>query len=191
MSHPEPELKYESDQDRIERLEQQVAALQQVTLPRCVRKTSEMHVGGWPLYQIAMGPDLEQGERRGHARAMIAIGDIATGLLAIGGFARGGIAIGGLALGGVSLGGCSVGLCAALGGLAVGSVACGGVALGLLAFGGVAVGAVAVGGVAIGHYACGGVAVGSHVISEQQRDPEAVRFFQQWFPALEALVRKR
>jgi hypothetical protein len=171
MSHPEPELKYESDQDRIERLEQQVAALQQVTLPRCVRKTSEMHVGGWPLYQIAMGPDLEQGERRGHARAMIAIG--------------------GLALGGVSLGGCSVGLCAALGGLAVGSVACGGVALGLLAFGGVAVGAVAVGGVAIGHYACGGVAVGSHVISEQQRDPEAVRFFQQWFPALEALVRKR
>lgn len=152
---------------RVEELENQLAATQGRMAFRCLRKRSAATLFGIPLYDIAMGPDLERGERRGHARGIIAIGDLATGVVAIGGLARGVFALGGMALGLVSLGGCSVGL-----GLAVG-----GLALGGLAIGGCAVGMVAVGGLAIGYYACGGGAFGAHVINAQMRDPEAVRFF--------------
>jgi hypothetical protein len=66
------------------------------------------------------GPDLERGEMRGHAKGIIAIGDIATGVVALAGVARGGLAIGGLAVGLISLGGLSIGALA-LGGLAIGA----------------------------------------------------------------------
>lgn len=105
-----------------------------------IRKRSKATIFGLPLYEIALGPDPESGEARGNAKAIIAIGDIATGVLALGGFAQGGLAIGGMALGLFSLGGCSVGLVAAVGGLAVGSIAVGGCAIGLVAIGGAAIG---------------------------------------------------
>jgi hypothetical protein len=122
-----------------------------------------------PLVSIALGPDLEKGERRGHARGVVAIGDIATGLVAIGGLATGGIAIGGLSLGLASLGGLALGVLLAVGGLAVGGTA----------VGGAAIGRVAAGGGAVGEYACGGGAMGTHVVSATHRDPEAVAFFRE------------
>jgi hypothetical protein len=132
-----------------------------------VRKRSESRWGEIPIYEIAFGPRPERGEVRGHAKAVFAIGDMATGFIAIGGLARGVVAIGGLAAGVLSFGGLSIGVLAALGGLAIGS----------LAFGGGAIGGVAIGGGAVGQYACGGGALGQHVVSPVQRDPEAVRFF--------------
>jgi len=169
----------ESLRQRVEELEKEIAALRQVQSGRTVRRRSEASLLGLPVWEIAVGPDLERGERRGHARAIIAIGDIATGWLAIGGFARGIIALGGCAVGGVSLG-----LFGALGGLAVGTIALGGAAIGLVALGGGAVGYVAIGGGAIGHYAAGGDAAGHFILTARRQDPEAVRFFQQWFPLL-------
>lgn len=105
-----------------------------------LRKRSLATLFGLPLYEIAIGPDFESGETRGHAKAVVAVGDIATGLVALGGFAQGGIAIGGMAMGLFSLGGCAVGALAALGGVAVGGFAVGGCAFGLVAIGGVAIG---------------------------------------------------
>lgn len=143
---------------------------------RGVRRRSDYEYLGLPLWSVAMGPDPEKGEVRGHAKGILAIGDIATGLVAIGGLARGGIAVGGLAIGLV-----------AVGGLAVGAFACGGLAIGILAFGGGAAGWAAVGGAAAGVYAMGGAAWGAHVISAVERSPEAVAFFSQWEP-LQALL---
>lgn len=105
-----------------------------------IRKRSKTTILGLPLYEIATGPDLETGEVRGHARAIVAVGDIATGVIALGGFAQGGIVFGGMALGLVSFGGYCIGVLAALGGLAVGSLAVGGCAIGVVAIGGLAVG---------------------------------------------------
>jgi hypothetical protein len=119
-----------------------------------------------PLLAIAVGPDAANGEIRGHARGVIAIGDIATGVVALGGVARGIIALGGLAIGGI-----------ALGGLGAGLFAFGGLALGYVAMGGAAIGYVAAGGLAIGYYAAGGAAIGKYVIGPLHRDPEAVEFF--------------
>ena len=135
-----------------------------------VRKRATYEVFGLPLWEVAIGPDPSRGEIRGHARAIIAIGDMATGFIAIGGLARGGIAIGGLALGILSCGG------AALGGVAVGGLGVGGVALA-----GLAVGGVAVGGLAIGYYALGGAAFGTHTWSGLTRSPEAEAFFRRWW----------
>jgi hypothetical protein len=119
-----------------------------------------------PVISVAIGPDLGSNEPRGHARGVIAIGDIATGVVAVGGIARGLIAIGGVAIGGVTLGG-----------LGLGVLAFGGLALGYIALGGAAIGYAAVGGLAIGYYAMGGAAVGKFVIGPLHRDPEAVEFF--------------
>jgi len=130
---------------------------------RGVRKQSSIMIMGLPLYHIAMGPDIEAGQIRGHAKGIIAIGDIATGWLAIGGLARGIIAIGGCALGLVSLGG------AAIGGLAIG-----GGAFGIVAFG----------GGAVGYYACGGGAFGAHVLSGMRQDPEMLEFLKRLVPGL-------
>lgn len=151
---------------RVTHLEQQLARVQG-TGYRGVRKRSDFRFGELPLYEIALGPDPEKGELRGHAKAIIAIGDLATGFVAIGGLARGLVAIGGLAAGLLSFGGLSIGVLAAAGGLAIGG----------LAFGGGAVGGVAIGGGAIGQYACGGGARGRHVVSANHTDPEAERFF--------------
>lgn len=135
-----------------------------------VRYRSAIGLGDIPLLAIATGPDPERGEFRGHARGIVAIGDMATGVVAIGGLARGFVALGGLALGLVSLGGLSIGVLLAIGGLAIGGTA----------FGGGAVGGVAVGGGAAGYYACGGGATGVHVIHAVRADPEAVEFFRQY-----------
>ena len=70
---------------------------------------------GLPLWAIAIGPDWERGEMRGHARGIFALGDIATGWFAFGGLARGFFAFGGLAIGLFAFGG------AAIGGLAIGA----------------------------------------------------------------------
>jgi hypothetical protein len=155
-------------EERVERLEREIEALRGQG-GRSVRRRSASLVGNIPLWEIAIGPDLAAGEARGHAKAILALGDIATGFVALGGWARGGLAIGGLATGLFSIGGLSVGALVAAGGLAIGGAA----------FGGGAVGMVAIGGGAAGEYACGGGAAGTHVISAVRRDPEAVAFFQE------------
>lgn len=141
------------------------------------RYRSQATLFGLPVIDIAIGP--KEGELRGKARGVIAIGDIATGWLAIGGIARGLVAIGGLAFGGFSVGGLSVGLLMALGGGALGGFATGGGAVGIIANGGAAAGIVAQGGGAAGYFARGGSTWGSHVISMQPRvsDPRAIEVF--------------
>ena len=155
------------------------AKIKLLTIPQPVgvgvRKQSKTTVAGVPLWAIASGPDPARGEMRGHAKAIIAIGDMATGVLALGGFARGVIAFGGLALGLVSAGGLAIGLALAGGGAAVGG----------MAFGGAALGGVAIGGGALGRYAMGGGAAGTYVVSPTRCDVEAVDFFSrnsEWIP---------
>lgn len=136
---------------------------------RNVRRRSATTLAGLPLYDLAWGPDPERGEIRGHAKGIIAIGDIATGVLALGGIVRGIVAVGGVAVGVVSLGGLSIGL-GAVGGLAVGAITLGGGAIGYAA----------IGGGAVGHYACGGGVIGEHIIGPLERDPLAVEFFERY-----------
>jgi len=156
-------------QRRVEELEREVGRLRGRGM-RGVRYRSGAAIGDIPLLAVAIGADLERGEMRGHARGIIAIGDLATGVVALGGLARGLIALGGLAVGGITFGGLSLGALAAVGGMAVGSAA----------LGGGAVGRVAVGGAAYGHYACGGAAAGTYVVSALRRDAEAVAFFRHY-----------
>jgi hypothetical protein len=137
--------------------------------PGRVRYRSALAIGDIPLVSVALGPDLEKGEWRGHARGVVAIGDIATGVVAIGGLATGGVCIGGLCLGLASFGGLALGLLLAVGGLAVGGAA----------VGGGAAGGVAVGGGALGEYACGGAAFGTYVVSATRGDAEAEAFFRE------------
>src|SRR5437773_671432 len=74
-----------------------------------VRRQSSLTLCGLPLWAVAFGPDLEQGEMRGHARGIFAVGDMATGWFACGGLARGIFAFGGLALGLFAFGGGAIG----------------------------------------------------------------------------------
>jgi hypothetical protein len=136
-----------------------------------IRRRSDYEYLGLPLWSIAMGPDPARGEMRGHAKGVVAIGDLATGFIALGGLARGFFAFGGVALGVV-----------AIGGLAFGALAFGGLAIGIVAIGGCALGWVAIGGAAAGFYAAGGAAWGTHVLSAMEQSPEAVAFFTQWEP---------
>lgn len=147
---------------------------------RSIRRESARTLFGLPLWSIAVGPDLERGEIRGHARGIFALGDMATGCFALGGLARGVVAMGGLAIGLVSIGGGSIGIAAALGGAALGG----------FAIGGAAVGFVAVGGVALGYYAFGGVALGAYTVSALHQDPEAVRVLERYLPWLTRLLRR-
>jgi hypothetical protein len=144
-------------------------ALPGASVARGIRKRSDYEYLGMPLWSIALGPDCDKGETRGHAKGVIAIGDTATGVFALGGLACGCVALGGLAAGVI-----------AFGGLAIGGLAIGGLALGGLALGGGAVGWVAIGGAAAGYYAAGGVAFGTHLVSALERSPEAIAFFTQW-----------
>jgi hypothetical protein len=89
---------------------------------------SSARLFGLPLVHIAMGPQADG--RKGVAKGIIAVGDVAFGLV---------FALGGFAVGGISAGGLSVGLLA-VGGCALGGVTIGGLAVGLLAFGGLAIG---------------------------------------------------
>lgn len=149
---------------RVKQLEEQVAFMRTQVPYRSVRKRSTTELLGLPLWEIAAGPDWEKGELRGHAKAIFAVGDVATGFFAFGGIARGVVALGGCAFGLVALGGCALGVLAAFGGLAIGGVA----------LGGGAVGGIAIGGGAAGYYAFGGDAYGKFVYSALRRDPEAV-----------------
>lgn len=153
-------------EQRVDRLEKELAAVRTYS-GRAVRRRATWGIGNLPFWEIAVGPDPEKGQRRGHAMAVVAVGDIATGFVALGGWARGVVALGGLATGLFSFGGLSLGVLAAVGGLAIGGVA----------LGGAAAGKVAIGGGAVGEYACGGGAAGTHVISATRQDPEAVAFF--------------
>jgi hypothetical protein len=176
-------------QERIEALEQEVAELRATGpspqyVPRGVRKRSESVYFGMPLWEVATGPDPDRGEIRGHARAIFAVGDIATGVFALGGIARGVVCLGGITLGCFTLGGVSMSLIFALGGVAIAPVAVGGAAIGGIAMGGAAIGGVAIGNAGVGYYAKGAAAAGRFVISAFRQDPEAVRFFAQWFPWL-------
>ncbi len=81
---------------RVADLEAEVARLRRATY-RGLRKRSSVEVAGLPLWAVALGPDPEKGELRGHAKAIIAVGDMATGVVAVGGLARGVVALGGLA----------------------------------------------------------------------------------------------
>jgi hypothetical protein len=158
-----------------EELEKRVAELEGVFARgfamRGYRRHSAATFAGVPVVDIAMGPDFAHGEMRGHAKGIVAIGDIATGVIAIGGVARGAVALGGIAIGLVSFGGLSLAALAAVGGIAVGGIALGGGALG----------GVALGGAAGGYYACGGAAVGDHVVTatSNRSDVEAERFFRE------------
>ena len=69
-----------------------------------IRYRSAQTLFGRPLVAVAFGPDLVKRERRGHARGIIAIGDVATGWVAVGAMARGFLAVGGLAFGGIAIG---------------------------------------------------------------------------------------
>jgi hypothetical protein len=153
---------------RIAELEARVSTMGMGRM-RGIRRRASWTIGSLPAWDIAVGPDPARGEMRGHARGVIAIGDIATGVIALGGLARGAIAFGGLAVGLVSFGGFSAGAIFATGGLAIGAIAAGGAALGGIAFGGAAAGV----------YACGGAAAGAHVASASRRDAEAVLFFRE------------
>jgi hypothetical protein len=148
---------------RVVKLEKKLAVLEEVAVAtaastafpagnacRSIRKRSEAELFGIPLWEIAVGPDLERGERIGHAKAIFAIGDIATGLVAIGGLAFGGLTVGGLACGAIAIGGGAIGLLVALGG---GAISVG------LSVGGLAIGSVAVGGLAIGVFPLGGLPI--------------------------------
>jgi len=128
------------------------------------RFASKATIFGYPVLSIATGPTAT--ERSGHARGLIAIGDVATGGLAIGGRARGVVAVGGMSMGVFSLGGMSVGIGTAWGGCAVGGAASGGLCIGILASG----------GCAVGYAATGGVALGRHVLSGTTRSQDAVEF---------------
>ena len=141
------------------------------------RYRSKATLFGWPVIDVAMGP--KNGELRGRAKGIIAIGDIATGGIAFGGLARGVVAVGGAAFGAFSFGGFSFGLVTALGGGAIGGIATGGGALGGIAQGGGAAGFVAQGAGAAGYYARGVGAYGVHTISLQPpiSDPAAVEAF--------------
>lgn len=103
-----------------------------------IRYRSQKQLLGYPLLVIARGPDDNAGERRGIAKGIIAIGDIAFGVVAIGGISAGVISIGGLSLG-----------LFAVGGIAAGGITLGGVAIGLISLGGVGIGILAKGGAAI------------------------------------------
>src|SRR5687768_7360157 len=102
------------------------------------RYRSKATLFGLPVIHIAMGP--KNGEMRGKAKGIIAIGDVAIGGIAIGGMSCGVVAIGGLSVGVCAVGGVGIGLLAGVGGAAVGALAAGGGAVGGLANGGGAVG---------------------------------------------------
>lgn len=158
-------------EQRVAELEAEISALRERTLlpPLGIRKRATWSIADMPLYEISLGSDPGRRQLRGHARGIIAIGDVASGVIAIGGYARGIVAIGGLAAGIVSFGGLSVGLLGAIGGLAFGG----------LALGGAAVGGVAVGGSAVGYYSCGAASAGAYVVSATEHSPDAGALFRQ------------
>jgi len=125
---------------RIARIKSKPPAGRVADRRRPIRKRSATRLFGLPLWEIAKGADLGNGERRGHARAIIALGDVADGVVAVGGIARGVVAIGGISAGICSLGGIAIGLATAVGGVALAPFAIGGVVLGIVTRGGARMG---------------------------------------------------
>lgn len=117
-------------------LEEQLNSGRDRRSPRMVRYRSNAALFGMPLISIAMGPDHENGQLRGHAKGVFAFGDIATGIIAAGGVSFGVVAIGGVAAGLVAVGGVAIGVIAGVGGVASGYFAVGGVAIGVETIGG-------------------------------------------------------
>lgn len=117
---------------------------------------SSAKVFGLPLLMISQGPDPTRNEERGHARGVIAIGDVATGIIAVGGIARGLIAVGGVGFGLITVAG---------------------IGFGAIVIAGVAVAQSAFGGVAVGQYAKGGVAIGVYAIDSKRVDEKAATWF--------------
>lgn len=141
---------------------------------------------GLPLMEVAIGPCASRGEIRGHARGILAVGDIASGAIACGGIAQGGLALGGFAAGGIAVGGFATGF-VALGGLAISMlVAVGGFASSSVAIGALAIGVVAFGTFAGGCWAIGVIGRGVHVYDIHRVDPAAKHLFDavgDWFPS--------
>ena len=129
---------------------------------------SKLKFFGLPLVHIAQGIDINTGRPR-VAKGIIAIGNIAIGVIAIGGLCFGGLVFGGMGLGLFVIAGISAGV---------------------LAFGGMAFGIyLAVGGIAVSAmYAMGGLAMAPHTISSMGADPEAIRFFENWWPGIRKIV---
>jgi len=92
------------------------------------RSESSIKVMGLPLWAIAFGADLEAGEVRGHAKGIIAIGELATGIIAIGR-----IAVGLIPLGIISIGIFPAGVIA-VGGITIGVIASGIDSYGVVSF---------------------------------------------------------
>ena len=94
-------MRPEDLEEKVHELEAEIAALRERTLlpPIGIRRRASWSNADLPLYEISLGSDPGRRQLRGHARAVIAIGDVASGVIAIGGYARGVIAIGGLATG--------------------------------------------------------------------------------------------
>ncbi|MCC6322003.1 MAG: hypothetical protein IT438_11280 [Phycisphaerales bacterium] len=154
---------------------------------RSIRRRSTATVFGWPLWDIAYGPDPATGQRIGRARGVIALGDQAFGGIAIGGMSVGIVALGGVNIGIGAAGGVALGAASAAGGVAIGGISAGGCAVGGLSTGGMAVGVVAQGGMAVGVYARGGGAIGTHVISPRAAaDPKATEMFKKVAPIMGA-----
>jgi predicted RNA-binding Zn-ribbon protein involved in translation (DUF1610 family) len=140
------------------------------------RYRSKATLFGWPVIDIALGP--ANGELRGKARGIIAIGDIAIGGLALGGMSCGIVALGGMSIGLFALGGLAIGLLTALGGMAIGALAVGGGAIGILATGGGAAGVYAQGGSVAGLFTRGPQSFRMGRASAPGPDPfEAVSWF--------------
>lgn len=142
---------------------------------RGYRFVSERRWFGLPLLHIAFGPSGT--ERRGWARGIVAIGDLAYGVVAVGPIACGILGFGAIGVGLLGVGGLGVGLLA-LGGGAVGGLAFGGLSVGVLAVGGLSIGWVAQGGLAIGYFAQGGAAIGPYGVSGTRQDPAAIALFE-------------
>lgn len=121
---------------------------------------------GLPLVHVNIGRWIP-GQKRCHAKGIIAVGNIASGILALGGIASGIFSLGGISAGLFSLGGLSVGLLLAVGGFSVGTLAVGGLALGIFAVGGGAFGIYAIGGAAVAQkIAAGGAAQAAIAIGD-------------------------
>ena len=112
--------------ERLERLRDSLAVSATGKEGKSLRFQSNRTLFGYPIYDIAFGPDHVTGAVKGHAKGIIAIGNRATGFVAIGGMAQGIIAIGGLSWGLFTAGGCTLGLVAGVGGVAAGGIVLGG-----------------------------------------------------------------
>ena len=115
-----------------------------------MRLRSSTSIFGYPLVDIAFGRDLDAEETYGHAKGVIAFGDVSTGLFAFGQYSRGLI----FAFGQYAFGLFSFGL------FSCGVVTAGFACLGVFSGGGISIGVFAMGFVAIGYSAYGVIGVG-------------------------------